>query len=115
TRLGRCDSEHAPCPRHALELVLTPIVELEAGPGQQVLDGSRHEHLAAARQGRDPRRDVHGEPTHPFTAQLYLAGVDARAHVQIDGRESVAYGTGAPDRFAGPVERGEEPVPGGVD
>ena len=40
---------------NALELVLTPIEEPHAGPGDEILHGLRDEHLAAFRSGQSLR------------------------------------------------------------
>ncbi len=52
----------APASGHALELVLTAVLEGEARTADQLVRGARHVDLAAARQAHDPRRDVNGQP-----------------------------------------------------
>src|SRR5436309_720353 len=102
-RLGPGDGEDAPRAGHALQLVFAPVVELEARPHQQVLDRAGHEHLARARQGRHPRRDVYGEPSHPLAAYLDFARVHTGADLKVEWNEGLADRPCATDGPAGSV------------
>src|SRR5262249_57688450 len=91
------------------------VVEVEAGPGDYILDRLRHEHFAGVRERGDARPDVDGDPSHLFADELTLAGVDAGAHVEAERTRAVADGERAVDCTRGAVEGREEPVTGGVD
>ena len=54
-----------------------PVGPFEQGAGKQVVDGSRHEHLAGLGESLDSCRDVGGDAAHVIGATLDLTGVDA--------------------------------------
>ena len=66
-----------PRARDALEVVCPAILEVEAGPDDEVLDRARDEDLAGPGQGRDPCRDVDREPGDVVRDDLDLADVEA--------------------------------------
>jgi hypothetical protein len=101
--------------RDALEHVGAAVLELDPGPGDEVLDGLRHEHLAFARLGRDARARVHGDPADGIACELDLAGVEPGTHAEPGGGDVLRDGARAADRPRRPVERREEAVAGGVD
>src|SRR3954466_4129175 len=53
------NGEDLPHVRHALELMLTSIRELNPRADHEIDNGARHEHLTRLRQGRDALTDVH--------------------------------------------------------
>src|SRR5207244_2355826 len=71
-----------PLARHALELVEPSLLELQARPCDEILDGSRDEHLARTRSGRHTSSDVDGDSGHFSVLQLALAGVNAGADLE---------------------------------
>src|ERR671934_399381 len=103
-----------PGSRHSLQLVLAALLELHAGPGDEVLHRLRDEHLAARREGGDPGADHDGKARHLVLVQLALAGVHAGPHLKPELVHSVDDRVRAADRPRRPVEGGEEPITCGV-
>src|SRR5207237_8960638 len=93
----------------------TEGLELEVRPGHQVPHGAGHEDLARAGLGHHPSRDVDGDPTDLGTDDLDLAHVDPRSDLDAEALDVADDLLGAPDGLGRLVERGEEPVAGGVD
>ena len=58
--------------------------------------------------------DRHRDPDDLAVVQLALAGVDAGSNLHPDLAHRVADGDGRPNGSCRPIERGEEPVAGGV-
>ena len=65
--------------------MLTPIVELDPGADNEVLDRSRHKDLIGSGDGRDPCSDMDGESSHVVADTLDLAGVQPGAHLESKG------------------------------
>ena len=81
----------------ALQLVLACVLELEAGPGHQVLHGLRGDDLRSACQRRHPGADIDGDPADLVADLLWSDGRDRRDR--------------AVDRAGGPVEVAKNPSP----
>ena len=109
------DREEPPAPGDALQLALAPILEFDPGPGDEVLDGARHDDLRRLRGRRHALADVHREPADVVATKLDLAGVQADAHVDVQGGRGRTDRTRAANTARGPVERREEPVTGRLD
>src|SRR6187431_2943747 len=91
------------------------VDERDAGPGDQVLDRARHEHLAGAGLRRDPRADVDGDAADLRAHHLALAGVHAGTQLEPQRPGAFADRLGATDGARRAVERGEETVARGID
>src|SRR5688572_32405213 len=72
-----------PSARHALQSMLTAIVERESGTRDQILDCARHEHLTGCCECRDPSTCYHGDPCNLLADEFALARVDSTAHFQV--------------------------------
>src|SRR5262245_23165752 len=113
SQLGIHYRVEAPGP-HTLELVLAAILERDAGTGHEVLDRARDEHLPSSGERRDAGTGADGDPGHLPFVQLALAGVHAGAELEAEGLDALEDSLGTPDGPSRAVERGEEPVSGGV-
>src|SRR5439155_4859158 len=82
----------------------------DPGAGGQVLDRARDEHLAGGSQRSDARTDVDGDAADSNAQDLDLAGVDARADVQLQALELGHDRERAANGAAGAVEGREEAV-----
>jgi protein kinase-like protein len=107
--------EDPPLVGHALELVGTAVLELQAGPRHQVAHRGADQHLARAGQGRHPGADVHGDAPDRVAGHLDLTGVQARPDLDAERLYAADGGGRAPDGAARTVEHGEEAVTGRVD
>src|SRR5680860_392325 len=105
------DGEESPAAGHALELVLTTVVELEARARDQVLDRARHDDLRRLRDRGHPLTNVDRHAADVVPADLDLAGVQADPDLQAQARSRVADGTAAADRARRPVEGGQKAIP----
>ena len=65
--------------RNALQLVLAALLELDAGAGDEVLDGARDEHLARSRPAGDPRADVAPRSRRPCRRRAHTRLCASRA------------------------------------
>src|SRR5687767_14330216 len=74
SRWSTLDGEQPPRSGHTLELVLTAVVELDAGTNNQISHRRGHEHLAGAGEGRHPGADVHRHAGDVGATALDLAG-----------------------------------------
>ena len=99
----------------ALQLVLAGVLEAEAGARNQVSDRLRDQDLGRGRKRRDPRADIHGDPSDLAADRLDLARVHPAAYLEPEVSNRFADRLCAPDAARGAVERGEEPVAGRVD
>src|SRR5215213_4163157 len=61
--LAGCRCEQPPGSGHSLELMGLSVVEADVGADEQVLHRAGDQHLTVAGQGRDPGRDVDGQPS----------------------------------------------------
>jgi hypothetical protein len=109
--LGGLDCVQLPGVGNALELVGAAVVEGEAGPGDQVLDRARAQHLPRLGLGEDAGRDMHGDPAEVVADQLDLAGVQASPDLEAVLGQLSPDGVGGPDGPGRAVEAGQEPVP----
>ena len=87
---------------HARQLVLAPLLEIDARAGHDVLDRARDEHLARPGGRGDPRTDVDGRAAHDGPRLLDLAGVHARAQLDAQLTAGRHDGRGAADRAGRP-------------
>src|SRR5213593_3757533 len=104
-----------PLTRHALQCVGAAVVEGYARASHEVLDGTRHEHLARARLACDAGADVHGDAADLCAHHLALAGVHPRANLQAERANATADGRGTADGPGRPVEGSKEAVARSVD
>src|SRR6266550_4318210 len=99
---------------HTLKLPFAPVDEDDPGAGDQVLDGTRHEHLARISGGRDPCARVDGNPADLVAHQLALACVKPCADLNAERPDAFADRARGPNGTGRPVEAGEEAVAGRV-
>ena len=111
---GTHDRVEAPRP-HALQLALATVLEGNARAGDEVFDGSRHEHLARAGGGSDSRSGVDGDSRRLPGDDFALAGVDTDANLEAELVNELDDGASAADRPSRSVEAREEPVARRVD
>src|SRR5712671_6125628 len=57
---------------------------METRPGDQILDGSRDQHLARPRERRDARGDMNGDAPHFVRGNFNLAGMQAAADLNAE-------------------------------
>jgi hypothetical protein len=74
---------------HTLEDVLPAILEVDAGPGNKILDRSRNEHFVWPCETGDPCPDVNGNARNIVTQPFNLTGVDSGPHLQPYGTHLV--------------------------
>jgi hypothetical protein len=87
--LGAPDGEELPAVGDAFECVGAPVGEVEAGPDEDVFDGTGGEHLVWVGERTDPGSDVHGEPGDGVAAEFNLARVYADPGSEIDAGADV--------------------------
>src|ERR671915_2352675 len=107
--------EQLPGVAEALQCVGPAVLQVDAGAGDQVPDGSRDQHLAGPGGGHDPGAEVDGDPADVVVAQLELPGVDPGPDLDAGLAQLPAQPEGAADAPAGPVEDGQDPVAGPLD
>ncbi len=96
--------------------MLAAILELEAGPGDEVLRCRADENVARVTERHDAGTHVHGDAARLLArTALDLARVHAGTHREPERAESVLDRLRAADRARRPVEDREDPVPGGID
>jgi hypothetical protein len=100
------DGEECPLSGRALEGMRAARVELEPGPGDEVLDGARDEDVARVRRAHHPRADVDGDAANVVADELALAGVQARSGLDAELEKVVTDRTRAADCSRGAVECG---------
>lgn len=110
----RSERVKAPGARNALEVLLAPILELDARACDQVLDSARHEDFAGLSQGRDAGTDRDGNVNGLAVADLQLAGMETSPDLEADGPQRLAKGGRRLDAARGSIEGREEPVTGRV-
>src|ERR1700692_3589892 len=86
------------------------LAEAQTGPGDQILDGSRYQHLARPGARRDARGDVNGDALHIVAGDLDLAGMEATADFNVERTDRLDDGAGTTHGTCRAVERGENPV-----
>jgi hypothetical protein len=91
------------------------ILESNARPCDEVFDGVRHEDLTGTGRRGDARSDVDRDAADLLTDDLALAGMQAAADLQVQRAHLVANPACTANDASWAVERGEEPVAGGVD
>ena len=106
--------KESPCARYAFQTVLTAISELDAGAGDEVLDGRGDEDLTRVSVGGDPGTDVNGEAGQLAFISLALSRVnpDSQLEPKLVGVGNECLCTA--DRSRRTVEGGEEAVAGRV-
>src|SRR6266481_470376 len=87
------------------------LVEAQTRSGDQILDGSRHQHLARAGERRDARGDVDSDALHVVAGDLDLAGMEATADLNVERTDRLGNGAGTTHGTCRAVEGGEESVP----
>src|SRR5260370_17925974 len=85
------------------------FTEAQTGPGDQILDGSRYQHLARPGERRDARGDVNGDALHAVAGDLDLTGMEDPAHFNVDSTNRLHNGAGTTHGTCRPPEPGEEP------
>src|SRR5262245_55641043 len=91
------------------------ISERDARPADEVDDGAGHEDFVGLGECLDPLGDVDGDAADVLTGQLDFAGVEPGPHMDADGADRVADGTGTAHRSSWAVEGSQETVAGGLD
>ena len=77
---SRCHRQDRPVAGYTLQRVRAVFRKFDAGTDDEIAHGRRHQYLAARRETRDPRADVHCHPRDVVALELDLAGVQARTH-----------------------------------
>src|SRR5439155_21843707 len=93
---------------HTLKLPFAPVDEDDPGAGDQVLDGTRHEHLPRISGGRDPCARVDGNPADLVSHQLALACVKPCADLNAERPDARAARPRRANRTRKPGEAGAE-------
>lgn len=70
--------------------MLTAVLELQSGPGDEVRDRSRYQHLAAARERGHTLTDVNGDPRDVVATEFDLTGVQSGPHLYADVTNGVS-------------------------
>jgi hypothetical protein len=109
------DSVKMPAVRDALELVLSGVLEDEAGADGEVLHGRGDPDLVRPRQRRHPRTDVYGDALDVPPDELDLTGVAPRPDAKADGPDRDLDCPGTADGSGRTVEGRQEPVSSRVD
>src|SRR4029453_2985424 len=112
---GQLDRIELPAVGDALEAVGAAGLEGEPGPGAQVLPPPGEDDLTRPGGRHHPGGDVDGDPADVVAEQIDLAGGQPHPHPQAQGGEAGPEAVAGPDGPGGPVEGGQEPVPGGLD
>ena len=79
--LSTRDCVDLPRPRHALEFVLTAVLEIDTRTGDEVLDRRGHEHLPSTSERRHPRPTVDSHAGNIVVLELDLSAVEPGPHV----------------------------------
>ena len=95
--------------------MVATLAKLDAGAGDEVLDGLGHEYLPAIRKRCDPRAGVNSDPSDLAGKEFALARVHAPAHFEPDSARVRRNCERTADRTRRAVESGEEAVTGGVN
>src|SRR5690242_8743880 len=95
--------------------MLAAIVEHKAGTGNEVLNCPRDEYFAGTSERCDAGADGHRDTRELVVADLALADMNPRAHVDSERAKRVADCSGGMDRARRSVECGEEAVTRGVE
>src|SRR6266699_5802204 len=86
------------------------LVEAQTRSGDQILDGSRYQHLARPGERRHARGDVDGDTLHVVARDLDLASMEAAADLNVERTDRLGNGAGTTHGTCRAVERGEESV-----
>src|SRR5262249_29053175 len=70
----------APFARHTLERTRSTVGKPDAGTGDEVPDGPRHQHFAGLRLACHPRPDMDGQSAKLLSQLFTLAGMQAGAN-----------------------------------
>src|SRR5207247_9498575 len=105
------DSIASPGLMNAFQHMSSTLGEGDSRAGDEILDRTRDEHLAAARGRRDPRTDMRGDPGDGRAEHLALAGVQPGPDIEPELAHGIAYGACAADRSAGPSKVARKPSP----
>src|SRR5918994_372207 len=100
---------------HAFERMGAAISKWDAGAVNEVGDGAGGEDFVGLGERLDTLGDVDGDAADVVTAQLDLAGVEPNPHLDADGADRVADGTGAAHRSSRPIKGRQEAVAGRLD
>jgi hypothetical protein len=101
--------------RNSLEAMHATVDEDQAGPSDQVPHSAGHQDLTGIGQGGDSGADVQRDACERVTVNLHLAGVHASSNGEAVAVGALADGDRGLNGAGGPVERGNEAVPGGVE
>src|SRR5579864_5405879 len=114
-RRSRHDPKQSPDPRHAFQLALSPILELNTRADDERWRHHGNEHLTGASQIADAFGDGHRQPDHIVGPNFHLSDVDTGPNLQSHPFRRSRDLTRGPYRPGGGVKRGKEPVAGGLD
>ena len=107
--------EQVPISRDALQLMHASILETDPRAGDEILDSSRDEHLAAVRVPRHAGADVDGDAADLSVHQLALPCVEPRPNLDSEVADCPVDCRCAADAARRPVEGCEEPVAGRIE
>lgn len=88
--------------------------ELDSGAGNQVLDGGEDQHLSGLCIRRDAGADVDRDSNDLPLDELALTGVQADPQLEPELTHRLGDCTTATNPACGPVEEGEEAIPGRI-
>ena len=109
------EREQVPGFGDSFELMLATILNTDSRSAHEVLDGARDEYVTRASERRDAGADRDRDPDDLAVADFALAGVETGPHLETDRSQWIAEDSGGENRPGGPIERGEEPIAGGVE
>src|SRR5262249_41374548 len=81
----------APLPGDALEGVLAPVLEAQAGAESEVLDRARDQNLSGGGEGLKTGGHVDSHPGEPSALQLALSGMHTGANADAETLDTRAY------------------------
>src|SRR4029453_3557740 len=108
---GRVDGIEPPLAGHALQLAQSTVLELDARPGDEILDGLRDEHFARSGGRGDASACVDGDSADLPLHQLALPGVQASADFDAEGTGRVSNSARGPYRSGRPSKVAKNPAP----
>ena len=112
-RLRLCRVQ-VPVARNALEGVDTAVCEAQVGARDEILHGTRNQHLIRLRGSADSGPEVNGDAADLVSHHLTLSRVESGAERDPERGDRLASGASAADRARRTVEGGEKPVTGGA-
>jgi hypothetical protein len=94
--------------------VFTLVLEVEAGPSDEVNHGSRNEDVTGPSHTLNTLGEMHCDTGHIVSTPLDLTCVQASSNVEAELKDGIADRRRTPDSPSRPVEGGEHPVAGSL-